>query len=473
MPDGLVRTLTFLSLFASCACSPSQQTATTPAASGPSPQEVRQIAKDAYIYGFPIVVNYTTMHTQAIDTASKDYRAPFNTIGRTKSVATPDDKFVVTPNSDTPYSFLWADLRAEPVVITVPKIEKGRYYTGQMIDLYTFNFAYLGSRAFGNDGGLFLLAGPGWSGDTPKGIKAVIRCETQFAYVLFRTQLFNLADLPSVIKIQAGYDAKPLSAFLGTPPPPVAPPISWPKPTEDTLTTPALFTYLNFMLQFCPTHPSETQLMQRFAALNIGAGKTFDMSALSQDQQKAVLDGIADAGNDLAALMKKINDDTVRSSEVFGTREFMKNNYLYRFAGAKLGLYGNSGEEAIYLAYFVDATGAPADASKRDFTLTFPKGGMPPAHAFWSATMYDGKTQLLVANPLNRYLLNSTMLKSFKYGSDGSLTVYVSKNSPGPDKQPNWLPAPDGPFYLVLRMYMPAPEVINGTWKKPPLVPDK
>ncbi len=443
-----------------------------PAAVGPTAQEVRQIAKDAYLYGFPVVVNYTTLYKQAVDTSNKDYRGPFNTIGNIKSVATPEDKFVVTPNSDTPYSFLWADLRAEPVVISVPKIEKGRYYTGQMIDLYTFNFAYLGSRAFGNGGGTYLLAGPGWTGETPKGVSSVIRAETQFAYVLFRTQLFNSADLPNVNKIQAGYGVKPLSAFLGTPAPPAAPPVSWPKLSDDMLTTPALFPYLNFMLQFCPPNPSEASLMARFATLNIGAGKTFDMNALSPEQQKAVQDGIADAGTDMAGLMKKINEETVSSADFFGTRDFLKGNYLYRFAGAKLGLYGNSGDEAIYLSYFVDATGAPADASKHAYTLTFPKGGLPPAHAFWSLTMYDGKSQLLVANPLKRYLLNSTMLKSFKYGADGALTLYVSKASPGAGKQANWLPAPDGPFYAILRIYMPAPEVINGTWKKPPLQPD-
>jgi hypothetical protein len=443
-----------------------------PSAAGPSAAEVRQIAKDAYVYGFPLVTNYATLHKQAVDTTGKDYRAPFNVIARTSGVATPEDKFVVTPNSDTPYSFLWADLRAEPIVITVPKIEAGRYYTGQLVDLYTFNFAYLGSRAYGNDGGKFLLAGPRWKGDTPSGIKAIIQSETEFAYVLFRTQLFSPADLANVAKIQAGYDATPFSAYLGAAPPAPSPAVSWPIPVADMLTTPALFSYLNFMLQFCPTNPSETELMDRFAKINVGAGKTFDMKSLSPELQKAVQAGITDADHDLDAIMKRISSEEISSAEMFGSREFLKNNYLHRFAGAKLGLYGNSGDEAIYLAYFVDATGAPADASKHSYSLTFPKGQLPPAHAFWSLTMYDGQTQLLVANPLKRYLLNSTTLKSYRYGADGSLTLYVRKDSPGADKVPNWLPAPDGPFYAILRIYMPAPEVVNGTWKKPPLTPD-
>jgi hypothetical protein len=166
------------------------------------------------------------------------------------------------------------------------------------------------------------------------------------------------------------------------------------------LTTPALFSHLNFVLQFCPTHPSETTLMERFATLDIGAGKTFGLNERSPEQQQAVRDGIADAGRDLDGVMKRINAEEISSADMFGTRDFLKNNYLHRFAGAKLGLYGNSGEEAIYLAYFVDATGAPADASKHDYTLRFAKGQLPPARAFWSLTMYDGKTQLLVANPL-------------------------------------------------------------------------
>jgi hypothetical protein len=451
-------------------CGPAELSSSSGSGS-PTREETRQIAKDAFIYGFPIATNYQTMYKQAIDARNPDYRAPFNILTNSMNVATPDDKFVVTPNSDTPYSYLWLDLRAEPVVVTMPKIEKNRYYTGQIIDLYTFNFAYLGTRSYGNDGGVFMIAGPGWKGDTPQGVKAVFNSETEFSYILFRTQLFNPADLNNVKKIQAGYKAEPLSKFLGQPAPAAASAINWPKPTDDMLTSPAIFTYLNFMLQFCPTNSSETALMDRFAKLNIGAGKTFDFAKLSPDQQKAVNDGIADAGNEMNELMKQINAETVSSSEMFGTRAFMKNNYLYRYAGAKLGLYGNSADEAIYLAYFVDASNAPLDASKNNYVLRFPKGQFPQARAFWSLTMYDGKSQFLVANPLKRYLLNSTMLKSFKYGDDGSLTFYVQKSSPGSAKGANWLPAPDGPFYAILRIYMPAPEVINGTWKKPPMQP--
>ena len=431
------------------------------------PQDARVIAKEAYIYAFPMAANYQTLYKQAIDTTSHDYRAPFNTLTNASSVATPEDKFVVTPNSDTPYSYLWMDLRAGPIVVTMPKIEKDRYYTGQLVDLYTFNFAYLGTRSYGNDGGNFLVAGPDWKGAAPPGIKAVLHAQTQFAYLLIRTQLFNAADLVNVRNIQSGYRAEPLSTFLHQPAPPAAPAVNWPKPVADILTTPAIFSYLNFLLQFCPTDPSEAGLMARFAKLNLGANESFNPSTFTPQVQQAITDGIADTKADVDVMMKKINTDQVQSSDLFGTREFLENNYLYRFIGAKLGLYGNSGADAAYFGYFVDAGHRPLDASKNNYELHFAKGAIPEYHAFWSLTMYDGKTQLLVANPLQRYLLNSTTLKSYKYGPDGSLTFYIQKNSPGKDKESNWLPAPDGPFYAIYRVYMPGEAVLNGTWKKP------
>jgi len=362
------------------------------------------------------------------------------------------------------------DLRAEPVVVTVPKIEPNRYYTGQMIDLYTYNFAYLGTRTFGNDGGVFLIAGPGWKGDKPAGVKDVIRSETEFAYLRFRTQLFNMADLPKVNKIQSGYTAQPLSAFLKRSAP-AAPAVSWPKPAEIAAPSPAIFPIVDFLFQFCPPNPSESALLGRFAKINVGPGQTFDINKFSPEIQQAINDGINDSNNDVAEMMKKINAETVSSGDMFGTREFLNGNYLYRYIGAKLGLYGNSKQDALYLAYFVDASHQPLDASKLSYELHFAKGDLPPTKAFWSLTMYDGKTQFLVANPLKRYLLNSTTLKSYKYGADGSLTMYVSHTDPGPTKQANWLPAPEGPFYVVFRVYLPGETVLDATWKKPPMQP--
>lgn len=435
-----------------------------------SPGEAQAIARDAYIYSFPLVETYKTLQKQAIDQTSPDYKAPLNQLGHFRTIATPEDKFVVTPNCDTPYSSAWLDLRVEPMVITLPEITPERYYSVQLIDLYTHNFGYLGTRSFGNQGGDFLVAGPGWRGETPAGIKAVITCETQIMYAFFRTQLFNPDDLRNVHKIQDAYRVQPLSLYLGDPAPNTAPAVDWLPLAEGMSESPQVFGYLNFLLQFCPPHPSEKELLARFARLGIGPGKPFPAQELAPEIKKAIEEGIAAVWQeDFAAFMKRVNAGDVTSGDLFGAREFLKNNYLYRFAGAKLGLFGNSREEALYPPYFVDAQGDKLDAAKHAYLLRFEKGELPPAGAFWSFTMYDGRTQLLVANPLKRYLLNSTMLDSFHYGADGSLTFYVQKDSPGADREANWLPAPDGPFYCIMRLYLPQPAVINGQWRQPPL----
>jgi len=432
--------------------------------------EARAIAREAFIYGFPIVEGYKTLYKQAVDKSGSDYKASFNHIGHARDVAKPEDTWVVTPNSDTPYSFAWLDLRAEPVVITMPKVENTRYYSAQLIDLQTFNFAYLGTRSFGNGGGDFLIAGPSWKGETPAGIKAVIPSETHLLYALFRTQLFNVGDIANVRAIQDGYRVQPLSAYLGRAALTAAPQIEWPRPVADMTESASVFTYLNFLLQFIPPHPSEAALLARFARLGIGPGRRFDPNTLPPEVQAAVAAGIKQAfDEDFAEMMKRINAGTLSSGDVFGTRAFLKNNYVYRFTGAKLGIYGNSREEAFYPSYFADAEGKQPDASQHRYILRFERGQLPPARAFWSLTMYDGKSQLLVANPLNRYLLNSPMQETFKYGPDGSVTFYVQKDSPGTDKESNWLPAPSGPFYLILRIYVPKPETFNGQWQQPKL----
>lgn len=437
-----------------------------------TPTEARAIAKEAYLYGFPIVEMYKTLYTQAVDKSGPNFKASFNQIGNTAMVFTPKDTAFVTPNSDTPYSFVWLDLRAEPVVLTLPPVESNRYYSVQLIDLYTQNFDYLGTRTTGNKGGNFLIAGPHWSGKTPAKIDRVVRSESDIAYALYRTQLFSTEDLSAVKKIQQGYSVTPLSKFLGDSSVKQASPIEWPKPEPQMSETPDLFRYLNFMLAFAPAQGSEKDVFKRFATIGIEAGQPFDPNALNTEQRQALEAGIADGKAEFAEFKKtKVDTHKVSSGDLFGTRQHLKNNYLYRYAGANMGIFGNSADEAAYLGYFVDNQGRPADASKHDYTLHFNKGALPPANAFWSLTMYDGATKLLVDNPLNRYLINSRMLPQLKLDADGGLTLYVQNASPGKDKESNWLPAPKGPFYGVLRIYLPKPEVANGQWKLPLLTP--
>jgi len=438
-----------------------------------TPAEARAIAKEAYIYGFPLVDNYRIQHAYFVDPQNPEYKAPGNQIRNTPRVFTPEDKAIQTPNSDTPYSFAGLDLRAEPMVLTIPPIEKDRYFSVQLIDLYTHNFAYLGSRTTGNGGGNFLLAGPGWKGSTPEGIEQVIRSETEMVFAAYRTQLFNAGDLDNVKKVQAGYKVQPLSAFLGEAAPPAAPKIDCltPLTPDQQKSSLEFFNILNFVLQFCPPNPSEEELLARFAKIGVGAGKKFDFASLTPEMREAIAGGVADAWTEFEAFMKnEVNTGKVTSGDVFGTREYLKNNYLYRMTGAVLGIYGNSKEEAMYPMYRIDATGKPLDAAQNRYTLHFPPGGLPPVNAFWSLTMYELPSSLLVANPLNRYLINSPMLPNLKQDADGGLTLYIQGESPGPDKESNWLPAPKGPFWCALRLYWPKAEALDGKWTAPPVV---
>jgi hypothetical protein len=348
-------------------------------------------------------------------------------------------------------------LRAEPLVLTMPEVEQGRYYSAQFIDMYTFNFAYVGSRATGNGAGSFLLAGPSWKGAKPEGIEEVIRSETEFALVIYRTQLFDPKDIENVKRVQARYKVQTLSAFLGQPAPAAPPPVDFIEPlsVDEERSSLEFFNILNFVLQFCPIHPSETELMTRFAKLNIGAGKPFDADAPSTELRKAVEDGMADAWKAYEETEQKMHTGELTSADVFGTRAHLKNNYLHRMVGAVDGIYGNSKEEAIYPGYPIDSAGQRVDASKHRYTLRFAPGQLPPANAFWSLTMYELPSRLLVTNPLNRYLINSPMLPNLTRDADGAVTLYIQHESPGADREANWLPAPGGPFIMALRLYWP------------------
>jgi hypothetical protein len=432
--------------------------------------EARAIAKEAYIYGFPMVDNYRIQYGYFVDRQNSEFKATWNQICNIPRVYTPADTAIQTPNSDTPYSWLGMDLRAEPMVLTVPPIEKERYFSVQLIDAYTFNFAYIGSRATGNGGGSFLVAGPGWKGETPKGVKEVIRSETEFVFAAYRTQLFNPGDLDNVKKVQAGYKAQTLSAFLGTGTPKAAPVIDFIKPLTpaEEKTSLQFFSILNFVLQFCPTDPSETELMARFDKINVGGGKTFDPSELTPEMRAAIEQGIADAWADFGGLVKQVDAGKVTSGEVFGTRAYLKNNYLYRMGAAVMGIYGNSKQEAMYPVYGVDADRQKLNGANI-YTLHFAPGELPPVHAFWSMTMYELPASLLVANPINRYLINSPMLPQLNRDADGGLTLLIQNESPGKDKESNWLPAPKGPFIMYMRLYWPKDEAIEGKWTAPPL----
>jgi hypothetical protein len=208
--------------------------------------------------------------------------------------------------------------------------------------------------------------------------------------------------------------------------------------------------------------------MARFARIGVGAGETLDASKLSPEMKAAIEQGMAEAWADFAGLKKEFDAGKLTAGDVFGTREYLKNNYLYRMGAAVLGIYGNSKQEAMYPAYYVDGAKQKLDGANR-YSLRFAPGQLPPVNAFWSMTMYEEPASLLVANPINRYLLNSPMLPQFKRDADGGLTLFIQNESPGKDEEANWLPAPKGPFSMITRLYWPKDEAVEGKWTAPPL----
>jgi hypothetical protein len=443
----------------------------------PGIAEVKAIAEEGFIYGLPIVMNYGVMYEYVIDKNSGQWKAPFNQLFNEHRVFTYKDTAVITPNSDTPYSLAWLDLRTEPMVLSVPAVDKKRYYSVMLCDGNTFNFGYIGSRATGNEAGDYLVAGPNWKGETPPGIKKMFRSTTDFALAAYRTQLFNADDMPNVIKVQDGYKVEPLSAYLKQPASSAAPAIDWPKIDKELVKT-NFFEYLDFALQFAPAGPEEEPIRAKLASIGVGPDKKFNFKDLSLEHKAAILLGMK-AGEDkikegVAHFGTLINGWRVGAGA--GDRAAYNGNWMLRAVIAQAGIYANDAEEAMYPLTKTLVDGSELDGSKHNYTLTFAKDQYPPVNAFWSVTMYDGKTQLLVKNPINRYLINSPMLPELKKNKDGSLTIYIQKDSPGKALESNWLPAPDGPIYLVMRLYWPKtepPSILppgEGTWQPPALV---
>ena len=425
-----------------------------------SPEEAQAIAKDAFIYAYPMLFNYKTLYQQTQDKTSKAYAGGFGKFRHYSQPYGPENKEIVTPNNDTPYSWAWLDLRREPWVLSVPEVPSDRYYVFQWVDLFTYNFAYVGPRTTGNKAGHYLLAGPGWNGQTPPGIDKVFKSETDLVVTLGRTALNGPSDVKHVIAIQNQYKLTPLSSFEHTAAPPEPQAVIYPQWDEDKATSIDFIGYLNFLLQFTqPPNPSEAELMQRFAKIGIAPGKPFDASKLDPAMRDALTRGVSDAKQALGAAEKS----TTSSFGLFGSREDLKNDYMTRAVAAAMGIYGNTKEEAVYVGYRVDADKKPL-VGAQPYVLHFEKKDLPPAKFFWSMTLYDLPARHLVANPIDRYSIGDRT-KGLKYGADGSLDLYVQNESPGKDKESNWLPAPVGPYTLIMRIYGPETAVFDGKWQ--------
>jgi hypothetical protein len=363
----------------------------------PSIEETRAIAEEGFIYGLPIVMNYAVMYEYAIDRSSGQFKAPFNQIFNEHRVFTYEDTAVIAANSDTPYSNAFLDLRAEPVVVSVPDVDLKRYYVVQLGDGSTYNYGYMGSRTTGGKAGDYMVVGPEWKGSTPSGIKKVFRSGSQFSGIACRTQLFGPDDMDNVIKIQNSYNVQTLSSYLKQPPPPPAPVIDFPKINKELIKE-NFFEYLDFALQFIPAEANEAEIRAKLARIGVGPGKTFSFKDLSLEHKAEIALGMKEGDRKVTEAVATAGTgiNGWRVGSLYGDSKFYNGVWLKRAAAARAGIYGNDAVEAIYPQTRVDIDGQTIDTSKNNYTLTFAVGQLPPVNAFWSVTMYDGKTELLI-----------------------------------------------------------------------------
>lgn len=472
----LLRLATLVALgatgLATLACRPaaSLQASTTGArstgADDAAAPDIRAIAREAYVYGVPMLAQYEALHALSIDTGTARYAGPFNHLGHAADVPGPPDPGDAAPDADMPASFAALNLRAEPVVISVPAVEPQRYMVLQVMDLYAYNVAYIGSRSTGNSGGHFLVAGPDWQGAMPAGIRQVIRIETRLARVVGYTQLLGAADLPRVRRIQASYAIQPLSRFLGTAAPAAPPPVDWPAPLGSAAmrTSPAFFAQLAFLLQFAPPPPGEGALRARLAQIGIVPGQPLAVATLPRATLQALQGGMADGQREIDQRRAALAG---RSDTLFGSRDVLDNDYVARAAGSQSGLGTLSREEALSPRYDTDADGVSLDGSAQDYVVRFGKDALPPVHAFWSLSVYPLPGQAGVAEPIHRYQFDGSMLPQPRRDADGGLTLYLQHRTPGKDKQANWLPIPNGPFVAAMRYYWPAQALLDNHWTPP------
>lgn len=427
-------------------------------------EEAQHIAEKAFIYSYPLMENYKTMYGSVVDESSRHYKAPFNVIYNEQRLSTPADNDVVTPNSDTLYSRLWVDLRTEPVVLSINPIED-RYFSFQLIDYYTHNFGYIGTRSTGDQGGNFLLAGPNWTGETPDGIDKVVHSESDINFILGRTQVLDNDDLENTKSIMKDYKLQSLSQYLQQTSPTSAQKIDFIPWSNDKGYSSEFINYFNLILTWTKIHTTEKNLFEEFEKIGVKPGEYVDLESIEPEIKEAIESGVNSGIEKMEQNIPNLGgfENGWTKVNAFGDRDFQGDEFLRRASAANFGLYGNSIEEAYYPAGNYDKDQILLDASQNDYVIKF--SGEPPVGAFWSVTMYDAGTKALVENSLDRWLLNSS--SDLQKNEDNSFELYLQNESPGGDQESNWLPSPDGQFYVILRLYLPDQELVDGTWELP------
>jgi hypothetical protein len=432
-------------------------------------QEAQSIARDAYIYFYSLVTMDVTRKQLTNVEPGKGVGAPMNALFSFPAFPTADMRQVVRPNFDTLYTVGYLDLTKEPMVVSVPDTG-GRYYLLPMLDMWTDVFASPGWRTTGTQAGNFLITPRGWNGTVPTGF-AQIEAPTPYVWIIGRTKTDGPPDYDAVHKIQAGYKIAPLSEW-GKPPKPVEvkidPSIDMktpPKIQVDTMKGGDYFTYAAELLKLQPPHLTDEPIIAQMRRIGIEPGKSFDMSKVDPVVRKAI-EAAPEAAKQLmawkVATLARVENHWSLNTDTMGV---YGNYYLKRAIIAQLGLGANLPEDAIYPLNLGDETSKPLDGANK-YTIHFDKGATPPVNAFWSVTLYDSDG-FQVANSLNRFAVSSWM--PFKYNPDGSLDLYFQNESPGADKEVNWLPAPKGAFNLTMRLYAPKSEALTGKWSPPPI----
>ncbi len=432
-------------------------------------QEAHAIGVDAYLYFYPLVTMDITRKQSTNIEAGKEFgKGPMNMFVSIPTYPPADFRGVVRPNFDTLYSVAWLDMTKEPMIVSAPDTG-GRYYLLPMLDMWTDVFASPGWRTTGTRAGNFLITPPGWNGDTPSGMTR-INAPTPYVWIIGRTKTDGPQDYDAVHKIQAGYKVTPLSQNYSPPAVTIDPSVDMktpPKVQVDAMPAEKYFAYAAELLKVNQPHITDQPIIAQLKKIGFEPGKNFELDKANPAVRKALESAREDAQQLMAwkvpTLARVVNGWSMNTD----TMGVYGNYYLKRAIVAQLGLGANLPEDAIYLypINLADETGKPLDGANR-YTLHFDKTDMPPAQAFWSVTLYDADG-FQVANPLNRCAVSSWM--PFKYAADGSLDLYFQNDSPGADKEANWLPAPKGPFNLTMRLYAPKSEALTGKWKPPPV----